>query len=136
MGGVRAGYNVAVRFLIKWLVFALALYLTFWSGGAIGLDMKPSPHWQDSLIMALLLGLVNAFIRPALKIALMPLNCLTLGLVGLLVNVILFWAVFALAPFNFRVGSFWAALYGSMVLGLINALLSGVLLADEDERRR
>ncbi|MER3402135.1 MAG: hypothetical protein C4336_07445 [Armatimonadota bacterium] len=125
-----------MRFLIKWLVFALALYLTFWSGEALGLDMKPSPQWQDNLIMALLLGLVNAFIRPALKMALMPLNCLTLGLVGLLVNVILFWAVFALAPFNFRVGSFWAALYGSIVLGLINALLSGVLLTDEDKRRR
>lgn len=125
-----------MRFLLKWIIFALALHLTFWSGQALGFDMKPSSHWQDNLIMAILLGLVNASVRPALKWTLMPLSCLTLGLVGLLVNVLLFWAVFAFAPFNFRVGNFWAALYGSVVLGLVNAILSGVLLSDDNKKRR
>jgi len=134
--GMGLGIILPMRFLLKWVVFAVALHLTFWSGQAFGLDMKPSPYWQDNLIMALLLGLVNALIRPTLRWALFPLNCLTLGLVGLLVNTILFWLVFALAPFNFRVGNFWAALYGSLVLGLINAILSGVLLNDEDRKRR
>ncbi len=125
-------------FLLKWVVFALAIHLTFWSGRALGLDMSPSPHWQDNLLMALLLGLVNAFIRPVIRLALAPLNCLTLGIAGLLVNTILFWIVFAFAPFNFRVGNFWSALYGSIVLGVVNGVLSGVLLGDEpkDKKRR
>ena len=125
-----------MQFLLKWLIFAVALHLTFWSGARLGLDMRPSPNWQDNLMMALLLGLVNALIKRGVKLALLPLNCLTLGIAGLLVNTLLFWAVFALAPFNFRIGSFWAALYGSLVLGVINGLLSGVLLRDEPKKRR
>ncbi len=123
-------------FILKWVVFAVAIHLTFWSGRALGLDMSPSPHWQDNLLMALVLGLVNAFIRPVIRLALMPLNCLTLGIAGLLVNTILFWVVFAFAPFNFRVGNFWSALYGSIVLGIVNGLLSGVLLGDKESKRR
>ncbi len=125
-----------MKFVLKWLVFALALYLTFWSGRALGLDMAPSPHWQDNIIMALILGLVNATIRPAIRAALLPLNCLTLGIAGLLVNTILFWFVFAVTPFNFRVGGFFPALYGSVVLGIIHGLLSGVLLNDEKTKSR
>jgi len=125
-----------MQFLLKWLLFAVALHLTFWSGACLGLDMRPSPHWQDNLLMALLLGLVNALIRRGVQLALLPLNCLTLGVAGVLVNALLFWAVFALAPFNFRVGNFWAALYGSIVLGLINGLLSGVLLSNDENKKR
>lgn len=125
-----------MQFLFRWLVFAVALHLTFWSGARLGFDMSPSTQWQDNLIMALLLGLVNAYIKRAVKMAVLPLSCLTLGVAGLLVNALLFWAVFALAPFNFRVGNFWAALYGSIVLGIINGLLSGVLLREEPQKRR
>ncbi|MCS7273308.1 MAG: phage holin family protein [Fimbriimonadales bacterium] len=125
-----------MRFLLKWLLFAVALYLTFWSGALLGLDMRPSPNFLDNLLMALLLGLVNALLRRGVRLALLPLNCLTLGIAGVLVNALLFWAVFALAPFNFRVGNFWAALYGSIMLGIINGLLSGVLLPDEDDEKR
>ncbi|MFN4032720.1 MAG: phage holin family protein [Fimbriimonadales bacterium] len=125
-----------MQFIWRWLLFAVALHLTFWSGARLGFDMRASPNWQDSFIMALLLGLVNALIRRGVRYALLPLNCLTLGVAGLLVNTLLFWAVFALAPFNFRVGNFWAALYGSLVLGIVNGLLSNVLLSEEKGRTR
>ncbi|MEN3000648.1 MAG: phage holin family protein [Armatimonadota bacterium] len=117
-----------MRFALKWVLFAVALYLTFWSGQRLGLDMAPSPHWQDVAVMSLLLGLVNALVRPLMRLALLPLNCLTVGLAGLIANALLFWLVFAVAPFGFRVGNFWAALYGSVVLGIIHGLLSGLLL--------
>lgn len=101
----------------------------------MGLDMSPSTHWQDVAIMSLLLGLVNALVRPLMRLALLPLNCLTLGIAGLIANALLFWVVFALAPFGFKVGNFWAALYGSVVLGIIHGLLSGLFL-EEDRRER
>ncbi len=119
------------RFVGKWVVFALALYLTFWSGQALGLDMKPSSNWVDVAVMALVLGLVNALVRPVMRLALLPLNCLTLGIAGLIANALLFWIVFAIAPLGFRVGNFWAALYGSVVLGVIHGLLSGLLKEEE-----
>jgi putative membrane protein len=130
------GYNSGVRFVVKWVLFALALYLTFWSGQRLGLEMAPSAHWQDVAVMSLLLGLVNALVRPLIRLALLPLNCLTLGIAGLIANALLFWIVFALAPFGFRVGNFWAALYGSIMLGIIHALLSGLFLEEEDRRVR
>jgi hypothetical protein len=71
-----------VRFLVKWVIFAIALYLTFWSGQRLGLEMAPSAHWQDVAVMSLLLGLVNALVRPLIRLALLPLNCLTLGIAG------------------------------------------------------
>lgn len=101
----------------------------------MGLDMSPSTHWQDVAIMSLLLGLVNALVRPLMRLALLPLNCLTLGIAGLIANALLFWVVFAPAPFGFKVGNFWAALYGSVVLGIIHGLLSGLFL-EEDRRER
>lgn len=101
----------------------------------MGLDMSPSTHWQDVAIMSLLLGLVNALVRPLMRLALLPLNCLTLGIAGLIANALLFWVVFAIAPFGFKVGNFWAALYGSVVLGIIHGLLSGLFL-EEDRRER
>jgi putative membrane protein len=125
-----------VRFVVKWVLFAVALYLTFWSGHRLGLEMEPSSHWQDVAVMSLLLGLVNALVRPLIRLALLPLNCLTLGLAGLIANALLFWIVFAVAPFGFRVGNFWAALYGSLVLGIVHALLSGLFLDEEERRRR
>jgi len=125
-----------VRFVVKWVIFAVALYLTFWSGQRLGLEMEPSPHWQDVAVMSLLLGLVNALVRPLIRLTLLPLNCLTLGLAGLIANALLLWIVFAVAPFGFRVGNFWAALYGSLVLGIVHALLSGLFLDEEERRRR
>lgn len=102
----------------------------------MGLDMAPSPHWQDVAVMSLLLGLVNAFVRPLVRLALLPLNCLTLGIAGLIANTLLFWLVFAVAPFGFKVGNFWAALYGSLVLGVIHGLLSGLFIEEDEARRR
>ncbi len=125
-----------MRFLAKWVIFAVALYLTFWSGERLGLDMAPSSHWQDVAVMSLLLGLVNALVRPLMRLALLPLNCLTLGIAGLIANALLFWLVFAVAPFGFKVGNFWAALYGSVVLGIVHGLLSGLFLDEKRSKRR
>ena len=122
--------------MLKWVLFAVALYLTFWSGQRLGLGMAPSSHWQDGAVMSLLLGLVNALVRPLVRLVLLPLNCLTLGIAGLIANALLFWLVFAIAPFGFQVDNFWAALYGSVVLGIVHGLLSGLFLEEEHRERQ
>lgn len=122
-----------MRFILKWIVFAVALYLTFWTGQGIGLQMKPSPRWQENLWMSALVGFLNALVLPVVRVLLIPLNCLTLGIASVIVNSLLFWLLFRLVPSNFMVGNFWAALYGSVVIGVINGFLSALLL---DEKRR
>lgn len=132
----RIGRSLQLQFVLKWIIFAVALYLTFKLGAAIGLDMKPSESWVENAIMALLVGLVNATLVRVIKFMIAPANCLTFGLAGVIVNALLFWLLFSLVPYGFQVGSFWAALFGSVVLGVLNGLLSALLISDNNKKKR
>lgn len=81
-----------------------------------------------ALIAALVMGLVNFFIRPVLALLTLPLNMLTLGLFSFVVNAILFALVAWLVP-GFEVVSFFSALIGSILLALMTGLL-GMLTPD------
>lgn len=124
-----------MQFILKWIIFAVALYLTFWTGEKFGLEMHPSDRWQDNAVMAAILGLVNATLLRIVKLTLKPVNCLTFGIAGVIVNALFFWIVFKVAEFGFYVGSFWAALYGSVVLGAINGVLSAIFAPSDKEER-
>jgi len=75
--------------------------------------------WGSAFIAALVLGLVNAFVKPVLVLLTLPLTVLTLGLFYFVVNALVLWLVAALVP-GFRVKGFGAALLGSLVLTLLN----------------
>lgn len=124
-----------MQFILKWIIFAVALHLTFWTGQKLGLDMHPSDRWQDDAMMAAILGLVNATLLRVVKFTLKPVNCLTFGIAGVIVNALFFWVVFKVAQFGFYVGNFWAALYGSAVLGVINGVLSAIFTSGDKEDR-
>lgn len=72
-----------------------------------------------ALIAALVIGLVNAIIRPILLLLSLPINIVTLGLFTLVINALMFWLASALVP-GFFVASFGAALVGSIVFWLIS----------------
>ena len=77
-----------------------------------------------SLILAsLLLGILNAFVRPLLLILSAPLILLTLGLFILVVNGLMLLLVPALVP-GFHVAGFWSAFWGAIVIGIISWILS------------
>jgi putative membrane protein len=75
--------------------------------------------WGSALIGALVLGLVNAFVRPLMVLLTLPLTILTFGLFLLVVNALMLRLVAALVP-GIRVKSFGPALWGSLVLSLLN----------------
>lgn len=56
------------------------------------------PFWQTLLLAGLALGLINFFIKPILKLITLPLRILTLGLFGLIINIVIIWAVDVLFP--------------------------------------
>ena len=104
--------------LIRWALSALALVLTTKIVTGITVD-----GFGTLLIAALVLGLVNAIVRPILILFTLPLTFLTLGLFLLVVNAI----TFGLAAYfvkGFSVSGFWAALFGSIVMSLIASVLS------------
>jgi putative membrane protein len=78
---------------------------------------------------SLLLGVINATVRPVLVVLTLPITILTLGLFLFVVNA----AMFGLAAFffdNFRVAGFWPALLGSLVVSLISWLGSSIISKD------
>jgi putative membrane protein len=82
--------------------------------------------WVPALFAALLLGIVNAILRPILVLLTLPLTLLTLGLFLLVINGFMLWLVAALVK-GFYVNGFWGALFGSVLISLVSWVLSRIL---------
>jgi putative membrane protein len=107
--------------IVRWLVNTVALLLTAWLVPGIGVESI----WAG-LLAALVLGVVNAIIRPVLLLLTLPLNVLTLGLFTLVINGLMLWLVSAVVP-GFSVSGFWSALVGAVVLSVVSFLLSHLI---------
>jgi putative membrane protein len=108
-------------FVIRTLVTAGALW--------VAVAIVPGLAARDMgalLIAAILLGLVNATIRPVAVILSIPLTILTFGLFLLVVNAGMLALVAALVP-SFTVAGFWSALFGAIVVSLVSGLINGAL---------
>ena len=110
-----------MAFLIKWLVNALAIGITAYLLPGVRVS-----GFFAALVTALVLGLVNTFIRPLLLLLTLPLNILTLGLLTLVINALLIMLVAAVVP-GFSVRGFWWALLFGLVLAVINYFLNVVV---------
>jgi putative membrane protein len=112
------------RFLIHWLVIALALWVT-----AYVLPGVSVASTQALAIAAIVLGLVNALIRPVLTILTLPITILTLGLFYLVINGLTFLLASKLVP-GFHVGGFWWAVLGALLVSIISSFV-GAFAADD-----
>lgn len=110
-----------MRLLFRWVVVSLALFLAA--------RIVPGIHaarnsWALFAIMAVILGLVNAIVRPVLKLLSCPLIILTLGLFVLVINGVTLWLASAIAVNWFHVGfyvhGFWAAFWGALLVSVIS----------------
>ena len=104
--------------LIRWAIGALALWLT---------SEVLSGIWVDStvtlFVAALVLGILNAVIRPVLLILTLPINLVTLGLFTLVVNGAMLKLAAWLVP-GFHVEGFWSAVGGALLLGMFSFALN------------
>lgn len=75
------------------------------------------------ILAALLLGLVNAFIRPLMFFLTLPLTIVTMGLFIFVLNAAMFGLVAALLD-NFQVSSFWSALFGAIIVSITSTVAS------------
>jgi len=108
-------------FLLRWLFNAVAIYLTTRIIQGVRI-----PDFTAAIVAALVLGIVNAFIRPLVLILTLPVNILTLGLFTLVVNALMLYIVAAVTSLS--VGSFWSALVGALLIAIISTLLSSLLV--------
>jgi putative membrane protein len=114
------------EFLAHWGVTALALWLTSFIFHGISFSSKKS-----LLISALLLGFVNAVVRPVVVILTIPLTLITFGLFLLVINAVMMMLVSSLVP-GFRISGFWTAFFASIVVTLISIIVS-MLIFDPDD---
>ncbi len=105
-------------FVIRWIVNALALILTAWLLKGIEFSGVFAPF-----VAALVIGVLNAVLRPFLILITLPLNILTLGLFTFVVNGFLIY-ITAKVVNGFVVENFWAAFVGAIFLSIISFLLS------------
>ncbi len=91
-------------------------------------------------MMAIILGLVNAVIRPVLKLLSCPLIILTLGFFVLVINGITLWLASAIAVRWFHVGfyvdGFWAAFLGALIVSIVSVILTFLFRGERIETRR
>ena len=103
-----------VAFLIHWLVLAVAIWVT-----AQVVPGVTVTSWTALAIAALVLGAVNAIVRPILLVLTFPITVLTLGLFYLVVNGIAFGLAAALVP-GFQIESWTAAILGALLTSVLS----------------
>ncbi|MDD3399901.1 MAG: phage holin family protein [Candidatus Pacebacteria bacterium] len=81
--------------------------------------------WQDLLIIGLVMGVLNVFIKPILKLVTLPLRMLTLGLFSLVINVGIIWAVDIFFP-ELIITGIVPLLWTTLIVWAIGFLLPGV----------
>ena len=111
-----------MRLLVVWLINTLALIAVAYLMPSIQVS-----SFGAALIAALVLGLVNAIVRPVLVLLTLPVTILTLGLFIFVLNGLLFWMVGAWLE-GFHVGGFWSAVIGAILFSLVSWLLSALVL--------
>jgi putative membrane protein len=85
-----------------------------------GVDVE---GWGPAILAAVVLGLVNAFVRPLMILLTLPLTVLSFGLFLLVVNALMLWLAASLVP-GVQVRGFWPALLGSLLLTVLNVAVA------------
>lgn len=122
------------KFILRWVINAVALFLAVYLVPGVNLE----GGWISLIWLALIFGLINAFLRPLLKLLTCPLILLTLGLFTLLINTFLFWLTSQVGQafgIGFTITGFWAAFLGGLVVTIVSVIMS-LILKDELKGRR
>jgi putative membrane protein len=126
-----------MRFLLRVLVSAVALGVATWA--VPGIELLAGSGWTrvgTLLAVAAIFGLINATLKPLIKVVGCAFYVLTLGLIALVVNGLLLWLTSVIAgdlTLPFHVTGFWPAFWGAIIVGLVSWVLN---LLIGDKRRR
>lgn len=106
-----------INMIIRWVVFALIIMVTAWIIPGISVN-----SFTSALLVCIVIGLINTFIRPVLQFISLPINFLTLGFFSLVINALLLMLAGAITP-GFQVNGFLSAFFGSIILSFFTGLI-------------
>ena len=110
-----------MKLILRWVINTLAIMLLPYV--LSGITVR---GFYAALIAALILGLVNAIIRPLALLLTLPVNIVTLGLFTLVINALMLWLVSSIVR-GFDVAGFWPAFWGALILWLVAWLTNSLL---------
>jgi len=119
---VQPGTKKFLRFLGNWAINTLAVLVA-------AVILRGHIRYQtpaDLIVAALLLGILNAFVRPILMLLALPLLLLTLGLFMLVINALMLYFVGVLMGPHFQVDSFGFAFLGAIIIGIVSIALNAL----------
>lgn len=105
-----------MNILINWLLSALVIFIAAYLFQDKGVHVE---NFYTALVIAVVLGIINAILKPILLILTLPINILSLGLFTLVINAALIMLATLFVP-GFRVDSFWWAFIFGLVLSVLN----------------
>ncbi len=112
--------------IVRWVIIVIAVLLVAWGLPQLGIVSEPIiryDNWTTLAIFAVVLALLNTFVRPILLLLSVPITCLTLGLFIVVINAALFAIAGALVP-GFELTSFWAPFIGAVAISVVGIAAS------------
>ena len=106
--------------IIRWILFALAIMFTAWLIPGISVESFWSAMW-----VCIILGIINTLVKPLIYFISLPINILTLGLFGFVINALMLLLAGHITP-GFSVEGFWSALFGSIILSIFSIAISQI----------
>jgi putative membrane protein len=117
--------------LLRLIINAVGLYVAT----QVVPGLKFDGDWKTIVVVAFIFGLVNALVRPVLKLLTCPLMVLTLGLFTFVINALMLaltgWIAEQLR-LGFQVSGFWAAFVGALVVSVVSFLLTLLVRPEQD----
>lgn len=110
-----------LKLIVKWLLSAAALLLVAYIYQGVAVS-----SFGAAMLAALVIGLLNAVVRPVLVLLTLPVTVLTLGLFLFVINALMFWAAAGVLD-GFQVRGFLAALLGSLIYTVIGVVIESAL---------
>ena len=105
--------------LIHWILSALAILIAAYIIPGIEVTLL------GAVVLAVVLALINVFLKPLITLLTLPINIVTLGLFSLVVNALLVMLAGMIVP-GFTVDGFWAAFFFAIIVSLVTALFGGL----------
>lgn len=121
-----------MHYLIRLVLSAVSVFLIAYLLPEHGVKVN---DFIDAVVVALVISLLNIFVRPVLIFLTIPATIVTLGLFLLVINAIIIWLTHLMVD-GFEVGNFWWALLFSVLLSILNSLFFGTNHSDKQRRQQ
>ncbi len=125
-GRSESGSSKLVTFVIRWLITAAAVWVAAEMIGGIHLE-----GWKSTLLVALILGLLNAYLKPLLIIGTLPALVMTMGVLLIFINTALLaltaWIAGKFDSIHFAIDGFWSAFFGAIIISIVSFFISMVI---------